>query len=178
MSKRLSSTVILVLRFKQMQHIKHIFMVVLNLWGLQLPEHNAGHPLPPAHIYTQNILSIYFLGSSVSNWIQMYICVCSLGKSVTTRLANKPLMIKNITHSIREVFTLSDCHAYMLSRFSCVRLCVTPWTAACQASLSMGFFMQEYWSGLPFFSPGDIPHPGIKLMSLKSTCIGRWVLYH
>ena len=39
------------------------------------------------------------------------------------------------------------------SRFSRVRLCVTPWTAAYQASLSMGFSRQEHWSGLPFPSP-------------------------
>ena len=45
---------------------------------------------------------------------------------------------------------------------SCVRLFATPWTAACQASLSMGFSRQEYWSGLPFPSPGDLPHPGIE----------------
>ena len=38
----------------------------------------------------------------------------------------------------------------------------TPWTVAYQASLSMGFFRQEYWSGLPFPSPGDLPDPGIK----------------
>ena len=41
----------------------------------------------------------------------------------------------------------------------------TPWTVACQASLSMGFPNQEYWSGLPFLSPGDLPDPGIKLTS-------------
>ena len=41
----------------------------------------------------------------------------------------------------------------LLSRFSRVRLCVTPWTAAYQASLSMGFSRQEHWSGLPFPSP-------------------------
>ena len=41
----------------------------------------------------------------------------------------------------------------LLSRFSSVRLCVTPWTAAYQASLSMGFSRQEHWSGLPFPSP-------------------------
>ena len=41
-------------------------------------------------------------------------------------------------------------------------LTVTPWTVACQAPLSMGFSRQEYWSGLPFPSPGDLPHPGIK----------------
>ena len=38
----------------------------------------------------------------------------------------------------------------------------TPWTATRQAPLSMGFFRQEYWSGLPFPSPGDHPNPGIK----------------
>ena len=41
----------------------------------------------------------------------------------------------------------------LLSRFSPVRLCVTPWTAAHQASPSMGFSRQEHWSGLPFPSP-------------------------
>ena len=37
-----------------------------------------------------------------------------------------------------------------------------PWTVACKAPLSMGFPRQEYWSGLPFPSPGDLPNPGIK----------------
>ena len=39
---------------------------------------------------------------------------------------------------------------------------VTTWTVAHQACLSMGFSRQEYWSGLPFPSPGDLPHPGIE----------------
>ena len=39
---------------------------------------------------------------------------------------------------------------------------VTPWTVACQAPLSMGFSRQEYWSWLPFPSPGDLPDPGIE----------------
>ena len=39
---------------------------------------------------------------------------------------------------------------------------VTPWTVACLAPLSMGFSRQEYWSGLPFTSPEDLPDPGIK----------------
>jgi len=38
----------------------------------------------------------------------------------------------------------------------------TPWTATCQAPLSMGFSGEEYWSGLPFPFPGDLPNPGIK----------------
>ena len=41
----------------------------------------------------------------------------------------------------------------------------TPWTVASQAPLSMGFSRQEYWSGLPFLSLGDLPDPGIKFMS-------------
>ena len=44
---------------------------------------------------------------------------------------------------------------------SCPTL-ATPWTAALQAPLSMGFSRQEYWSGLPFLSPGDLPDPGIE----------------
>ena len=47
----------------------------------------------------------------------------------------------------------------LLSR---VQLFEIPWTAAYQASPSMGFSRQEYWSGLPFPSPGDLPDPGIK----------------
>ena len=47
----------------------------------------------------------------------------------------------------------------LLSR---VQLFATPWTIASQAPLSMGLSRQEYWSGLPFPSPGDLPNPGIE----------------
>ena len=42
------------------------------------------------------------------------------------------------------------------------QLFATPWTVAYQASLSMGFSRQEYWSGLPFPSPGDLPDTGME----------------
>ena len=48
---------------------------------------------------------------------------------------------------------------------SCVRLFATPWTVAHQVPLSMGFSRQEYWSGLPFAFPGDLPDPVIELGS-------------
>ena len=48
---------------------------------------------------------------------------------------------------------------------------VTPWTVALQASLSMGFPRQEYWSGLPFLSPGNLPDPGIKPMPPESSAL-------
>ena len=53
----------------------------------------------------------------------------------------------------------SESEVKSLSR---VRLFATPWTVAYQAPPSMGFSRQEYWSGLPFPSPGDLPDPGIK----------------
>ena len=49
-----------------------------------------------------------------------------------------------------------------MKSLSCVRLFVTPWTVSHQAPLSMGFPRQEYWSGLSFPSPGDLPDSGIK----------------
>ena len=59
-------------------------------------------------------------------------------------------------------------HLCVLSHFSHVQLCVTLWTAACQAPLSMGFSRQEYWSRLPCLPPVDLPDPGIKPSSLRS----------
>ena len=63
-----------------------------------------------------------------------------------------------------------DMHVYVcvLSHFSCVRLFVALWTMGHQSSLSKGFSWQEYWSGLPCPPPGDLPDPGIKLVSLMS----------
>ena len=51
-----------------------------------------------------------------------------------------------------------------VNSFSHIRLFATPWTVAYQAPLSMKFSRQEYWSGLPYPSPGDLPDPGIKPM--------------
>ena len=60
------------------------------------------------------------------------------------------------------------CTMCMLSHFSHVWLCATPWTVAHQPPLSMGFSRQEYWSGVPFPPPGDLPDPGIKSLYLAS----------
>ena len=51
---------------------------------------------------------------------------------------------------------------WKMKSLSCVQLFASPWTVARQAPLSMGFSRQEYWSGLPFPSPGDLPNPGIE----------------
>ena len=59
----------------------------------------------------------------------------------------------------------------MLSLFSHVQLFVTLWTITHQAPLSMGFFRQEYWNGLPHPSPGDLPDSWIELVSLMSPAL-------
>ena len=65
----------------------------------------------------------------------------------------------------------------MVSRFSHVRLFVTLWTVAHQAPLSMGFSRQEYWSGLPLSTSGDLPDPGIKPGLLMSPALsGRFFI--
>ena len=53
----------------------------------------------------------------------------------------------------------------LLFSLSAVSDSATPWTVAQHAPLSMGFFRQEHWSGWPFPSSGDLPDPGIKLVS-------------
>ena len=80
------------------------------------------------------------------------------------KIAKKGKMLFKITVAFqvrhRRVFVrLFICYVCVLSS---VRLSVTPWSVARQAPLSIGFSRQEYWSGLPFPSPGDLPDPGIK----------------
>ena len=63
------------------------------------------------------------------------------------------------------------------SLFSCDRLFVTPWTVGRQPPLSVGFSRQEYWSGLPCPSQGDLPDPGIESVALISPALaGRFFL--
>ena len=50
----------------------------------------------------------------------------------------------------------------LVKLLSCVQLFMTPWTITYQVPPSMEFSSQEYWSGSPFPSPGNLPHPGIE----------------
>ena len=60
---------------------------------------------------------------------------------------------------------------------SCPTLAI-PWTVACQAPLSMGFSRQEYWNGLPFPSPGDLPDPEIEQTSPVSPALAGRFFQH
>ena len=70
------------------------------------------------------------------------------------------------------MYIIFQCESYMcvyissIQSLSHVQLFATPWNVAHQDPLSMGFPRQEYWSGLPFSSPGDLPEPRIEPMSL------------
>ena len=62
-----------------------------------------------------------------------------------------------------------------MKSLSCIQLFATPWTVTLQAPLSMAFSRQEYWSGLPFSTPWDLPDPGINPKSLASPVLaGRF----
>ena len=69
-------------------------------------------------------------------------------------------------YSTESYFTVLAMFLYVRCMYaqSCP-ICETPWTVACQTPLSMGFPRQEYWSGLQFSSPGDLPDPGLKPIS-------------
>ena len=77
----------------------------------------------------------------------------------------------NLSHYRRILYQLSCPCIFACSVTSVVSDSVTPWTIAHQTPLSMGFSRQEYWSGLPCLSPGDLPDPRIKPESLKSPAL-------
>ena len=87
---------------------------------------------------------------SKGSWVQQQCCF-----PVAHSLVGDTLVTRHRTK-------LNGLSAQSLSR---VWLCAAPWTIAQQAPLSMDFPRQEYWSGLLFPSPGDLPQPGIKLAS-------------
>ena len=72
----------------------------------------------------------------------------------------EPMCPQNPTHLLQE--------SMLSSLFSRVQFFATLWTVVCQAPLPMQFSRQEYWSGLPFPLPGDLPDPGIEPTSLMS----------
>ena len=101
----------------------------------------------------------------------------SLGRTLTTiyyLLSSKLMLMCWRCGSGKEAcvfrFTVSPLHEWVsewVKSLSRVRLFATPWTVAHQAPLSTRFPRQECWRGLPFPSPGDLPHPGIGPASLE-----------
>ena len=88
-----------------------------------------------------------------------------------------PILDKTITFFLKLILCPGIHHKCFLCvrSFSCIQLFEAPWTIARQAPLSIGFTRQEYWSGLPFPTLGDLPDPGNKPASLASPALaGRF----
>ena len=114
-------------------------------------------------VHMPSILNTLFRTSLVVQWLVLHF-LCSgcrfdpwLGKFHMLLRVAKKKNPKNIFHLILKIILWSE-----VKSLSCVQLFATPWTVACQAPLSMGFSRQDYWSGLPFPSSGDLPNPGIE----------------
>ena len=106
----------------------------------------------------KSIIVIYYI-----NKLNKYHMIISIDAEKGFNKIQHPFKIK----SLQKVGT-EGTYACVLCHLSRVQLFATRWTIACQAPLSMGFSRQEYWSGLPCPSPGDLPDPGIEPTSLRS----------
>ena len=127
-------------------------------------------PGPPLCVFpagipqTARILSIWFQTTFSTSSVSIF-CL----HQPSYRIQDSLNLQKHVTH-IRTGAPSSSCLVFP----SCLTL-LTPWTADCQALLSVEFSMQKYWSGLPFPSPGDIfPTQASNPIS----CIVKWDLYH
>ena len=116
------------------------------------------------------------LPATQETWVQSLGWEDPLEKGKPTHFSILAWRIPWTTHGVAESQTwLSDIHFTslhsVLSLFSRVRLSAHPWAVACQAPLSLEFYSQRHWSGLPFTSPGDLPNPGIEPASLVSPAL-------
>ena len=88
---------------------------------------------------------------------------CLSLESILEQLHAVILYIFHILYYIHFILGTLYSLGYLMLMLSCSVMSdsVIPWSVVRQAPLSMGFFSQEYWSGLPFPTPGDLPHPAI-----------------
>ena len=110
--------------------------------------------------------SLKYRGENFSNPLGLQMAVLSI---FLFSYACKPVYYcMSVSHFSNTLLNAARKHNLclcMLNRFSRVPPFATPWTISLQAPLSMGFSKQEYRSGSPFPSPGDLPNPGIKSSS-------------
>ena len=94
--------------------------------------------------------------------------LCPLEVSVPHPLLHDDYLVAKLCPLVFCDLEVSAPHPLLHDDYLVAKLCptlATPWTVALQAPLCMGFPRQEYWSGLPFPFPGDLPNPGFKPVS-------------
>ena len=124
--------------------------------GLSSQKYWSGLPCPPSGVFLTQGLNPHLL--HLLYWQASSLALAPPGKPNIN-----PVEFKHL-----EPFSCVS----VLSHFSHVQLFVTIWTIACQATISMGFFRQESWRGLPCPPPGDLPNPGIKSVCLAPALSG------
>ena len=116
-----------------------------------------------ADMLKNHISEIYSISFFIFHWFLWFqwSCQCEVSNPRTGWYHSDPhLHFQHYAkHLCLEGFSTSQMCAELLSH---VQYFATPWTVTCQAPLSVEFSRQEYWSRLPFSSPGDIPDPGIE----------------
>ena len=124
-------------------------------------------------VWAARSLNLYIFKKHLKGWYTSFVKNVSTYFTLSWRRLNH-LFVSHSYNSNRFLcgyiillpFILSyQLKLHVLSRFSHVQIFATPWAVASQALPSMGFSRQEYWSGLPFPSPGNLPNPGIKSWS-------------
>ena len=124
---------------------------------------------------------LYCLSHQLIAWVQLDLKSVNIQPGVPCwSLQQKPTQFKSTvqkkekkcgkaSHSVCVCVCVCVCMRVCMSAcasvLSCVWLFAIPWFVARPAPLLMGFFRQEYWSGLPFSPPGDLPNPGIESLS-------------
>ena len=136
------------------------------------PSSHTPHPTPLGHHRTLELRarvqsSLCYIAAShqlsISHMV-MYTCQCYYLNSCHPLL---PPLCPQV-HSLHISSLSLEIGSFPCAVFNCVWLFATPWTGAPHAPLSMGLSRQEYWSRLPFPTPGGLPDPGIKPTSLTS----------
>ena len=149
-----------------------------------------GHQAPPSMGFSRQeswsglqYLNIHIIKVSMDRWIKTMQYIYgreyywarkqdAVMTFAATEMDSEMILRSDAIHSEKDkhpIMWLMRCA--VLSCFSRVPLFATPWTVVHQAPLSMGLSRQEYWSGLPFPPPGDLPDSGTELMSLTSSAL-------
>ena len=156
-----------------------VAIISVKLWGFQLNcfvTLQLKFFIPNLTFYWKNfkVLPLYsdYISIYAPCFVHRKICCKCEGHSIPACFGYNSygsIYVWYITNKSTVLYMMYVCACvYVLSH---VLLFETAWTVACEASLSMGFSRQEYWSGLPFPPPGDLSDPGTEPASLASPAL-------